>query len=127
MERKLWSSILGLGLLVSILQIPAYALSVKLAWDTYVQGADLAIGVHVYRLNATCPIGVPANFPRLTPTPLPITSSDYTDSAVTLNGIYCWYVTAVDAAGMESVPSNTVMFQLRQPDKIQNLRGTLQP
>ena len=98
-----------------------HAVSITLAWD-YVQGTDPAVGFAVYR-QVGC-------FGDTSRRPVPLSPQTYTDPGPFLDSLlYCYNVTAVDAAGQESAPSNTVSFQVptQRPDGPTNLRGTVIP
>ena len=110
------SRIMGIiiaGLLVCSSSL-AHALSLNLAWQ-YTQGTPPATGFYVYRQSVACPTSGTPSFPRVTATPLPVTQLTYSDLAVQVGTTYCYYVTAVTAQGMESVPSNTAGIFLSIP------------
>jgi fibronectin type 3 domain-containing protein len=96
----------------------AQAVSVTLAWD-YTQGSDLATQFKVYsQISTTCSgtWGVIAI--------VSVPTQGYTDSMLSAGLTYCYQVTALDNAGLESMPSNVVMFQVLQgPQAPSNLHG----
>jgi hypothetical protein len=94
-------SVLGLlvlALLTADAASPTSA-TVTLGWD-YVQGADPAVQVTVYRA-LDC----------MTYTPLAVLAIEtrqFTDAAVPLGSLTCWELAAEDAAGVESLGNPTV-------------------
>ena len=111
-----------LGSLLLVLLISSgHAATVTLTWD-YVQGSDAATSFALYRQESCS-----GNAQRIE---VPISVQTYTDTGPFLTNImYCYTVTAVDAAGLESAPSNTVMFQMQEerPQAPFNVRGTVGP
>ena len=101
----------------------AWAASVNLAWD-YTQGTDPAVGFYIYRQQSCT-----GAFTKVNATPTPLSPMTFTDSTVLNNVTYCWEVTAADAAGMESTPSNVLQFSIpaAKPAAPSNLRGTVIP
>ena len=98
-----------------------HAMSIMLAWD-YVQGTDPAVSFAVYRQ-----VGCFGDTSRRL---VPLSPQTYTDPGPFLDSLlYCYNVTAVDAAGQESARSNTVSFQVptQRPDGPTNVRGTVMP
>ena len=71
--------------------------SIKITWNTYVQGSDLATGFNVYRATVT---GGP--YTKLNAAPLPVSSTSYTDTSGVGGTKYFYVVTSVDAAGFDS-------------------------
>ena len=69
-------------------------------------------GNQVYKLAAACPASGTTGFTLLYTATTPIVT--YADTTVTAPGTYCYYVTAVNAAGA-SAASNTAGGSLSQP------------
>ena len=86
--------------------------SVAMSW-TAPTGTPAATGYFVYRANGACANGIV--FTQLNTAA--ITTLTYTDSSSTLatNGVYCYQVTATDAAGIQSIPSNQVAATIPGP------------
>jgi len=101
---------------------PAQAASVVMQWDYTQNTAAPAVGFFIYK-QTDCA----GTFAKVQTSPLPVTPLTFKDTAVALGTTYCWYATAVDANGVESVPSNTLKVFLSQPAQPQNLRGTIAP
>lgn len=95
------------------------ALSVSFAWD-YTQGPDPAVVFKMYR-QQNCA----GNFVLIGSVTVP--TQVFTDTSVVLGQQYCWYVTAANAVGLESGPSNTVRLFLSTPAVPTNLRSTVNP
>lgn len=123
------SGVLGVVLILVGLCGMVSGASVMLGWDQYVQGTDPAVGLNMYRGNGACPADVSLlTVSKLNTSGLiAVTTITYTDSNVALTKVYCYYATAVDAAGIESVPSNAVTFQLPQPAPPTGLSGKVGP
>lgn len=106
--------------LLFLLSLPvlASAATINLAWD-YTQGSDLAVFFAVYRQTGC--VGMGTRFV------VDVSVQTLSDSGpFEVNTIYCYNVTAVDSAGQESTPSNTVAFQVQtSPKAPSNLRGTV--
>jgi cellulose 1,4-beta-cellobiosidase len=90
--------------------------SAALSWTaptTCVDGsACTPTGYNVYRAVVACPAsGLPAGATKIASA---ITTTTYTDTTITAPGSYCYYVTALNAAG-ESACSNTAGGTLAQP------------
>ena len=116
---------IALGMLWGVLLMPvsSMAASIQLAWD-YIQGADPDVKFRIYSLiSATCAGGWLAIADVSVPT------QTYLDATLTPGLTYCYRVTALDSAGQESVPSNTVSFLVPQgtPAAPTQLRGTVIP
>jgi len=106
-------------LCVGLLAASAQAASVSLSWS-YTQGADPASVFNVNRQP-----GCAGAFAKIVQ--IPVTQLTYTDSNLA-PGTYCWNITALDAQGGESVPSNTVRFSVQaQPAPPSGLSGTVGP
>ena len=108
---------LGLCILLLLCDVTlTHAVSVTLAWDY----GPASVSFIVYRQDGCAGSFVGRGavaYPMLT----------YVDATILVGNLYCWYVTAQDVSGLESIPSNTVRFQLLQPAQPQNLRGTIGP
>lgn len=75
--------------------------AVGLAWDAPISSSDPVAGFHVYRTsNGT-------SYQLLTT--LADIQTTYIDSAVLAGGSYQYYVTSVDAVGVESLASNSAI------------------
>ena len=112
-------------ILISLLLVAGYvqAASVMLQWD-YTQGTDTATQFKVYsQISTTCT----STWAVIAMVAVP--TQTYTDSMLSAGLVYCYRITAVDAAGLESPPSNVVMFQVQEtrPTAPSNLRGTVIP
>lgn len=117
MVQRLW---LIVGLVLASVSF-AHAVTVTLAWD-YVQGITPATEFALYKQP-----GCTGLFVRLLPSVL-VPTQVYVDTDVVAGQTYCWYVTALSAAGQESGTSNTLLFQVPlPPGNPVNLRGTLGP
>ena len=79
--------------------------SATLNWDA---STSAVVGYNVYRATQA---GGP--YTKLNSSPIEPTS--YTDSTVQADQTYFYVVTAVDANGVESVPSNEIQFAVRSP------------
>src|ERR1700739_3152412 len=100
------------------LSIPAHAFKVYLSWEEGV-GNDPTVAYNVYRS-----IDGGVTFQLLSSE---VITTAYTDPAITLGKTYVYYVTALDAEGAESVPSNTttVTIPSLQLNPATNPQGTL--
>lgn len=104
------------------LPFQAHALGVALEWGPYTQNPDApTVGFNVYRSE-----GCTSQAVKLTPQPLPTTQLQYEDQQIAVGPKYCYYVTALSAVGRESRPSNTVQFQVQEPQSPQ-VRGRVIP
>lgn len=74
---------------------------VVLTWS-YTQGSDAATGFYVFREASGA-----TTYTQLNATAIPVGTLTYTDSTVSASTTYLYYVTAVDANGNQSAPSNT--------------------
>ena len=74
--------------------------AVDLTWDAPVNSTDPVSGYDIYRATGSSSTFVLLNSSVNAPT-------TYADSTVQSGSTYSYYVTSVDAAGVESVPSNT--------------------
>jgi glycosidase len=78
--------------------------SISLGWDLHLNTASDLYGFEIWRKDTTIP---EASFTRIKLLAGASTTS-YTDSTVTANHSYSYYLTAVDTAANISTPSNTV-------------------
>ena len=78
----------------------ALAGDISLEWDSY---TDVADGLNLYRAPSAEDGGVVLVWTLVNSTPLPITDTTFTDTAVA--GWYCWRVRTV-TSGVESGGSN---------------------
>lgn len=84
----------------------ATQLGVQLTW-TYTQSTPLAVKFRVYRQSACT-----GTFAQITET-VDAGILTYTDTNVARGETHCWRITAVSSQGGESIPSNTVSFQIQ--------------
>lgn len=91
------AALLWLGCVLGLWAI-AQAASVTLTWD-YTQSATPAVAFTFYRQPGCTGPFTPVQT-------LPVTSTTWTDTQLQAGQTYCWYATAVSAAGQESMPSN---------------------
>jgi len=120
MGETLLHQLLRKAVLFIILSIPTVSLaaSVQLEWD-YIQGATLATNFIINRSDNCSGIFIPLAV-------ITVPTQTYTDSAIVVGQTFCYYVTAQSVTGEESVPSNTVTFQVPQaPTSPYNLQGTV--
>jgi hypothetical protein len=80
-----------------------YAHKVKLSWNAASSGN--VVGYNVYRV-----LSGGTAFQRVNASALP--STTYTDGTVQCGASYAYYVTSLDGAGVESVPSNTTTIAI---------------
>lgn len=84
-------------------QNPPASHSANLAW-TYTNGtADPGVGFNVFRIVK----GSSGSWTMLNTSPITLATTSYTDATVATGVDYLYYVTAVDAQGNQSNPSNT--------------------
>lgn len=105
--------------LLLVSSVIAHSATVTLTWD-YVQGLDPAVQFTMYRQDGCVGdfVGIgQVAYPTLT----------FVDTTVLVGNTYCWQVTARDANGLESTPSNVVQFQVQAPAPPTNLRGVVGP
>ena len=81
---------------------------VELNWSEPASGSDPAVSYNVYRVVS----GV-LSYTKINA--LPVTSPTYTDGTVAAGSTYNYYVTSVDSAGKESVPSNITQVSVPTP------------
>ncbi len=98
----------------------ASAVSITLTWE-YEQGSDLATMFVVYKQEAC--VG-----PFVAVASVPVAQLTYNITGLVPGTTECWEVTARDAVGLESAPSNVLGFSVSQlPAAPSNLQGTLGP
>ena len=81
------------------------AYTVSLTWDAPVNNQDPVVGYFAYKS-----LSGDNNFSELNSSPVIVTS--YSDDALLYGVSYDYYVTSVDASGVQSVPSNTVTLSI---------------
>jgi hypothetical protein len=84
-------------------EAPAFA--VDLSWDAPVSSPDPVAGYNVYRAPGGGTVYQLVN-------PAEVTTTTYQDLEVVTGDVYDYYVVSVDAAGVESVPSNIVSLTI---------------
>lgn len=95
-------------LVLGVLLMPGRsgATSLTLAWD-YVQGSDPAVAFAITRLT-NC-------FNEAVRFVVPVSTQTFTDPGPFVARFrYCYTVVAVNSAGIESMPSNTVAVQCKK-------------
>lgn len=117
MKKALAVLALLVGSLAAIPQTSGHY-EVALTWDAPSSSADPVVGYDVYRATGA------GAYSLLNSSP--VSATNYTDATVQPGTTYTYEVTSVDAAGVESVPSNTYTAAIPgQPGQPENLNGSI--
>jgi fibronectin type 3 domain-containing protein len=113
MRGEIMRKILFAALLIAFVPGIAHAQhSVALSW-TAPTGSPAAVSYNIYRGTGACASGLV--FSKVNSSAISGTSFTDSSSALSSNTTYCYQATAVDAAGIESIPSNQAAAAIPGP------------